>query len=175
MKARIFVLALCAMIIASACAFADHGDMGKGCMMDKGSHGKMMMKMGKDDMFFKKAHFILENASAIGLTDDQKTKIKAQKYAVKKSMIKKEADIELLALDIKEELWKDDINLNNLNALIDKKYAAKAEKAKELAGAYVNLKNILTKEQQKKLKDMCEGGMRGKMSHESEEERGEER
>ena len=174
MKTRIFVLVLCALLIASSGAFADHGGKGKCCMMDKcgmmDGRGKMMFKMDKDDMFFKKAHFLLENASEIGLTDDQVAKIKAQKYALKKSKIKKSADIKIFALDIKEELGKDTVDLNNLKNMIDKKYAAKAEKAKELAEAYVNLKNILTKEQQKKLKDLCAGGKYGKKMEEPDEE-----
>lgn len=150
---RIFILALCVLALASTYALADSCSAGKGDMMHKNC--KMMSKMDRGDMLSCKAHFIVEKASELGLSDDQVEKVKALKYSAKKNLIKKDADIETLALDIKEALGKDEVDLNAVNSLIDKKYAVKAERTKDLVKACVNVKKILTNDQQKKLKDMC--------------------
>jgi hypothetical protein len=146
-------------------AFADDSRM-CGCEMCRcdmmGMQEKMWSKMELDDMFLKKAHFILANADEIGLNDEQAQKVEALKLSVKKSLIKHDADIELLALDIKEELGKEEINTATVNSLIDKKYGVKAQKAKDIVGAYADIKKSLTKEQQQKLKDMWLSSMTGR-------------
>lgn len=150
---RIFILSLCVLAFASTYALADSCSTGKCDMMHKNC--KMMSKMDRGDMFSCKAHFIVEKASELGLSDDQVEKVKALKYSAKKNLIKKDADIETLALDIKEALGKDEVDLNAVSSLIDKKYAVKAERTKDLVKACVNVKKILTNDQQKKLKDLC--------------------
>lgn len=159
---KISILVFCALALASTCALADGCSMGKCDMMHK--NGKMMSKMDRGDMFSCKARFIVEKASELGLSDDQVEKVTALKYSVKKNLIRKDADIETLALDIKEALGKDEVDLKAVNSLIDKKYAVKAEKTKDLIEACVNVKRILTKDQQKKLKELCSGCAMGKKS-----------
>lgn len=158
--ARIFILAFCALALVSTYALADSCSMGKCDMMNK--HGKMMSKMDRGDMFSCKARFIIEKASDLGLSDDQVEKVKTLKYSVKKNLVKKDADIEILALDIKEALGKDEVDLDAVNNLIDKKYAAKAERTKTTIEACINVKKILTKDQQKKLKELCSSCAMGK-------------
>ena len=63
--------------------------------------------------------------------------------------------IYIIAIDIKSAMWEDTIDVNSTNALIDKKYDLKKEKAKALVAAYAELKSMLTDEQQKKLKSLC--------------------
>jgi Spy/CpxP family protein refolding chaperone len=124
------------------------------------------------DMFVFKAHFILANASDLGLSDDQMDKIMALKYGFKKSVIKNDADIESLVLDIKEELRKAEVDVAAVNTLIDKKYAAKAQRAKEIVSSCVSLKKVLTKEQMGKLKDLWQGGMMKKAKYPGIEKEG---
>jgi Spy/CpxP family protein refolding chaperone len=166
---KIFIIAFLALAALSTVALADDSPMGRCTMMC--AHEKMWSKMDLDDMLFFKIHFVLANAADIGLSDDQAEKIKALKYSVKKGLIKNDADIESIALDIKEELRKDVIDTNAVNGLIDKKYAVKAQKAKDLVGAYANLKTILTKEQIKKAKDLMTGCMGEKGKHMMMEEK----
>ena len=153
------IIACCVLAVASSVVFAD------GCGMEKcnfgAGHGKMSHKMEIDKIFFYKASLILKNASELGLSAEQIEKIKALKYGIEKNSIKEEADIKSVALDIKEALWKDNIDSNAVNKLIDQKYALKAQKAKEAIGAYVTLKGILTPEQLGKLKEMHRGSMKG--------------
>ena len=151
---RIFILAFCVLALASTHALADSCYMkGKCDMMHE--HGKMMSKMDRGDMFSCKIRFIMEKASELGLSDDQAEKVKALKYSVKKNLIRKDADIETLTLDIKEALGKDEVDLSAVNNLVDKKYTIKAQKTKDLIEACANVKKILTKDQQKKLKELC--------------------
>lgn len=117
---------------------------GKGC-------GK---KQGLDDKFYKKAHMILMNQEELGLTDDQAKQIKDLKINTKKSVIKTNAEIELITLDAKVLLYEDKIDTKKLDALIDKKYDIKKEKAKTLVQSMATLKGFLTPEQMSKLKEL---------------------
>ena len=104
--------------------------------------------------FSYKARFILENKKELGLLDEQVKKIKDLKIEAKKDLIRKKAELDILALDIKGELWRDTIDTDRVNKLIDKKYELKKEKAKSLVNTYVALKNILTDEQREKMKEL---------------------
>ncbi len=104
--------------------------------------------------FSYKARFILENKKELGLSDEQVKKIKDLKIKTKKDLIRKKAELDILALDIKGELWKGTIDTDRVNKLIDKKYELKKERAKSSVNTYVALKSILTNEQSKKMKEL---------------------
>lgn len=127
-----------------------------------------------EEKFLKKAHFFLKNQEELELSDEQIEKIKDLKIKTQKDIIRKDAELEILALDLQSGLWKDTINIDVVNKLIDKKYDLKKGKAKSLVDAYAALKDILTEEQKKKMKDlwkkckkeMMHGSMmKGKMGH----------
>jgi len=109
-------------------------------------------KMDFDEKFYHKAKFMLANASEVNLSEAQQDKILDLKMRIKKSMIMKDAEIKVLALNIMEELKKDDVNLDIVNTLIDQKYELKKAKAKELAAAFTELCQIPSKEQKTQLK-----------------------
>lgn len=146
------ILPLCSFLLLTTLSFADDCPMGKCEKMVM--REKSWSKMSIDDAAFHKAHFILANASELGLNDSQIEKITVIKYNAKKTLIKADAEIESMALDIKQALGKPEIDVNQVNSLIDKKYSLKAKKAKDLIQAYVDIKKTLTSEQVKKLKDM---------------------
>ena len=60
----------------------------------------------------------------------------------------------VIAVDIKKAMWQDEIDVSAVNALIDKKYSLKTEKAKMLVAAEVQLQSILTAEQKQELKQL---------------------
>jgi len=170
----VLAMGLLALAAFSTRAIADDQACCQGMKM--GMQGKMMgamqermeNKMDLDEMFFNKAHSIMENAAELGLSDDQLQKVKTLKTNTKKSMIKSDAEVEVLVLDIEAALEKDEIDVNNTTALIDKKYSIKSQEAKTLVGAYADLKNVLSKDQMKKLHDIwnrqkMEWGKRGMM------------
>ncbi len=104
--------------------------------------------------FYKKAKYALKYQDKIKLTDEQVDKIIDLKMSLKKEMINKKAQIEIILLDIKKELYSDDVNVDKVNNLIDKKYNLKAEKTKSALKAYSELKNVLKDEQMDKLKEI---------------------
>ena len=55
-------------------------------------------------------------------------------------------------MDIKEAMWSDNLDLEAINTLIDKKYDLKKAKAKSSIADYAELKGILTEEQKAKMK-----------------------
>ncbi|MEE8317654.1 MAG: Spy/CpxP family protein refolding chaperone [Candidatus Omnitrophota bacterium] len=107
---------------------------------------------GLDGKIYHKAGFLLKNKKKLGLSDGQVKKIKAMKIKTKKDLIKRKAEIELIAVDIKKELWKDTVNAKAVKALIGKKYDLKKQKAQSLLDTYMALKNVLTEEQKETLK-----------------------
>jgi len=140
----------------------EKGVEGKCPMMKKGMMDKDMM--GMEDKFAAKAHFYLENAKELGLSEEQKTKISDLKLKVKKSMTMKDAEIDVAGMDVVELMGKDEMDMNAVNTAIDRKYELKKAEAKEAAAALVELKGVLTKEQLQKAKDICGGSMMcGKM------------
>ena len=143
----VVVMLLCFFLSATQVYAEGHGKM-------KGGHGDF-----GDKVFFK-AMLIIKNQEELGLSDDQVKKVKDLKIASKKDLIRKKAEIDLLVLDIKAALWEDTVDINAVNALIDKKYEIKKAKAKSLVAALVALKEVLTEEQQKKLKGLCKKGKR---------------
>ncbi|MFH1552248.1 MAG: hypothetical protein ABID83_01225 [Candidatus Omnitrophota bacterium] len=107
---------------------------------------------GLDEKIFCKAKFILQNEDELGLSDKQVEKIKALKFETKRELVKRDAEIDLVMIDIKEKLYMDKVDVPGMNALIDKKYEMKKEKAKYLVKQYADLKAILTDEQMDKMK-----------------------
>lgn len=104
--------------------------------------------------FFEKASFILGQYGELELSEEQTGKIKELKIKVKKDLIMKEAEIEVLAIDIKSAMWKSSIDVDAVNTLIDKKYALLADKTKFLVKSFASLKNILNDDQKNKLKKL---------------------
>jgi len=134
-----------AVVFCVPATYAGH-DQG-GCK--QGGHQKKL-----DEKVFYKAHFILMNQEELGLTEEQVATIKDLKIATKKDLIKREAEIDLIAVDIKTALWQDTIDVAAVNALIDQKYMLKKEKTKALVAAYATLKNTLSTEQRQAFKEV---------------------
>ena len=118
---------------------------------DKKDHGG-----GLESKFSCKAGMILRNKEELSLTDEQMKRLKELKVATKKDLVRKNADIDILAIDIKSKLWEETIDTEAINALIDRKYEIKKAKAKALVAACAELKRILTEEQIGKLKALKE-------------------
>jgi len=107
-----------------------------------------------EEKFSKKALFFLKNQEELGLSDEQIEKIKNLKIKIKKDIIGKDAELEIVSLDLQSGLWKEKIDTIVLNELIDKKYDLKKGKAKFLVEAYAALKDILTEEQKENMKSV---------------------
>ncbi len=111
-------------------------------------------KKGLKAKFFHKVCLLDEYRDNVGLSDEDMRKVWQLKMETKKTLIRKGADIELAALDIKEALNQDEIDIPALEQFVDKKYELKKEKSKALVAAYARLKNMLTAEQEGTLKEL---------------------
>jgi len=106
-----------------------------------------------EDKFYHKAHFVLVHKETAGLSDEQIQAIKDLKHETKKTLIKQQADIDILVVDIESKLRAHPtLDLEGINQLIDQKYEIKKSKVKGLASAFSQLKGIVTEEQWDKLK-----------------------
>ncbi len=140
-SARIIGIVLFLFGVSLSSAFADEGT-------------RQMDKSGLEQKFYKKAYMAISYADELKIADTQLIKIKALKSKLKKSTIMKEAEINVLALEISDELGEEKIDLDSVNKLLDRKYELKKQLAKELVEAYVELREILTEEQMAKMKDL---------------------
>jgi Spy/CpxP family protein refolding chaperone len=117
------------------------------------NYGKQKSKL--ESNFFKKVMFIYDHKDMLSLTDKQLDEIKELKIALKKSLIQNKADIEIISIDIKSNVfYSDSIDLKATEKLIDQKYKYKTERAKTLVRAHAKLEKILTEEQNKIMKSV---------------------
>jgi Spy/CpxP family protein refolding chaperone len=112
-------------------------------------------KKGLDDKLAGKMHMAVVNAGELGLTDEQVDQIIDLKVKMKKDVIQYNAKIDTVKIDIKYELWKDQIDRAKIDEQINVKYDMKKDKAKSLVAYLVEFKGILSDEQNEQLKSMC--------------------
>jgi Spy/CpxP family protein refolding chaperone len=131
---------VCATVLAlSTLAYADGGYKGKS------GENELLMKI----------KMIMLHKSDLGLTDEQTDKLADIKHAVMKDVIKMEADIDIIAVDVKTLLMKDTVDVAKIQPLVEKKYQIKKDKAMRCIQALADAKKVLTPEQIKQLKDIC--------------------
>lgn len=150
------ILILCACLLPSL-AFADDMMAGRCRMGMMGTMERGAQSAGGEDMFFHKAFFILSNSDEIGLSDEQIDNIKKIKMRVIKNTILREAEIDAVSLDLAGALQEENPDQKTVQNLLDKKYDMKKQKASEIIKGYMDMKNILSKDQTKKLKDIYKG------------------
>ena len=119
-----------------------------------------MHKECLSNKFFHMAHAIFENQSELGFSTENIHKVKELKINMKKSLIKATAEVETIGVDIMAKMWEDSPDMNDINKLLDKKYALKKESMRELLSAFVTLKKMLSKDQLCKLHSLCKANQR---------------
>lgn len=95
----------------------------------------------------KKVGVLWVHKEKLGLKEKQLNKIKDIKHKAIKEMIQLEADKEIVALDLKSEMWNKSINVGAVNKLIDAKYDAKKKLAKTYVKAIGAIQKVLSGEQ----------------------------
>ncbi len=137
----------------------------------KGDAGlrKMEHKKFSENAFFRKVKMIYRLQEELGVTDEQLATVNSLKVALKKDVIMKNAKSEVIDVDIKAALYGDDVDVEAVDQLIDKKYAIKVQKAKKIISFIAELKKVLTPEQKDKLKMLVrEYKPQGKWKHRAE-------
>lgn len=112
-------------------------------------------KPGFEIKFSGKIKTILAHQELLKLSEDQVKQINDLKILMKKELIRNKAEIEIVSIDIKSNLFgSDKIDLKMMEKLIDQKYKIKKEQAKSLVKAFSQLQDILNKEQKDILKNL---------------------
>jgi len=109
---------------------------------------------GLEAKLFHKAYFILRNEKELELTEEQVQSVRDIKHDAKKRLIRQDAEIGVLGVDIRSKLYDNPVDVEAIHDLIDQKYAVKIEKAKGLVDSFAALKAILGEEQWTKLKEL---------------------
>ena len=95
------------------------------------------------DKFFWKLKKLMVWQDDLGLSAEQVEQLKALKWSTKRAAIEHKAQADMLKVDIKSELYKDAIDLDKVNTLIDEKYEVKKAKSKLFARGFAEMKSIL--------------------------------
>jgi len=122
--------------------------VGRGPMMGRGPMGPRAMGAGCP-MFIAP-----DLADKIGLSEEQKSKFDDIITNHKKDMIRKDADISLAQIDLNKLMSQDNPDMNLVKESIQKIATLKADKEFSQFKAMIETKNVLTKEQQDKLKEL---------------------
>lgn len=104
-----------------------------------------------NDKFLQKQRRILKYKEELGLNQKQIEKIEALKINLEKDMVLLDAKIEVVNIELRSVLSRDEADIKTVNDLIDQKSELEKSKGKALAAAYVNLKEVLTPEQRANL------------------------
>lgn len=107
-----------------------------------------------EDKFFFKAKMTLSMAQELGLSAEQVKTIKDLERNMKKEVLRTDADMEIIALDIEEQLSADVPEAEAIKAAVEKKFDLNKKKAQSLIDSYIALKGVFTKEQKEKLKEL---------------------
>ena len=104
-----------------------------------------------DEMFFEKAHFIVETQEELGYPDEKIDPIRNLVLETKKTILKQDAEIMGLELDIKAKLHDYSVDVDAAGKLVDQKYELEKAKEKVLVGAIAKMKSLMTKEEYDKM------------------------
>lgn len=107
---------------------------------------------------------VLMAGDELGLTDEQETRLRAIKTAFKKEQITRKAQVDLVKVDLRQLLHNDQASMNEIEAIVNKMYALKAELRLASIKATREAKTVLTPEQRKKMKALRKHERKGSRS-----------
>ena len=125
-----------------------------GKMMD-GMHKQKQDRKGSmdlEDHFFDVTKLLLSQQEEFKLTDKQRSDIMKLKMNLKKEFLRKNAEIEILKMDIGMGLMEDKVDAKSVKSQMKKVSSIKDEKSEALVDAIVSIKGMLTSDQMMKLK-----------------------
>jgi Spy/CpxP family protein refolding chaperone len=141
-----------------------------GCMNEKGGGmhegGMMMGGMGHQEMGMMQGGMMdgggmWKQVMSLGLDDKQKESLKALRSRMMKEMAKRKADKQIAAIEQKDLMDKDPLDLKAVEASAKKNASLSAEMFLAHVKAHEEMKSILTADQRKRLKEMMEDGGHG--------------
>lgn len=91
------------------------------------------------------------NKDLLGLTEEQLDKIKDIKHSALKDLIRLNAEVDVLEIDLQSEMWEPLIAVETVNGLLDQKFAAKNKIAKTFVQAVADMQQVLSEDQRAKV------------------------
>lgn len=148
MRKRLSVLSL--VTVGMLSTLLVFGTIAQAC--PSGSKGKAQKcKIGQ---LKKNAKMLWLHKDHLKLTDEQLDQIKDIKHSAIKDIIRLKADIDVTKVDIKSEMWMEQIETGKVNKLIDQKYASKNNIAKTYVKALADMQKVLDDDQRAKWREI---------------------
>jgi Spy/CpxP family protein refolding chaperone len=140
---------------------ADERRMGQGMrgMMGQGMMGEMMREMKgmwSNPWFRYGVTLTLQNAEKLGLTDKQKEQLEDIRRKYTKDIIRQDAELDIVELDIEKLLGEPAIDLAKVKDALKKIGDIKMQIRYLRVEAFVEARKVLTDEQREKLKKLME-------------------
>lgn len=157
-----------------------HGKMCPTCGM---GHGRRMMRGGMMKAMFKIMVWkVMMHADELGLSDDQIDKLRNRHVEGKKQMIQLACQMKMDMIDVKAAVMREDIDMAATEAKVREIGKLKGDMMMAMIQMMHDMKQTLTPEQRKKIKEMMMSwfkkdgmsGMEEEDEDEGEEEEGEE-
>jgi Spy/CpxP family protein refolding chaperone len=120
-----------------------------GCGMRGFPQGDMGMHRNPYNMLKK-------HAKELGLTNDQLNEIKLKSISTEKATIELRSKLETLHVDMKAEMDNDKPSRSTIYKLLDEINSKEGELKKARITLFLDIKDILTPEQEAKVKELCE-------------------
>ena len=183
MSKRLFLWAVTAIVVGAAFLVGNPARAQEG--MTKGKHEMGMMREGMKgekhqdgiqgcrmmEGEHREGHeFFLGMKDELGLSDEQVSKLKALKSETEKQMIRTEADIEILQIELHDILSQDKVNVKAVDTKIEKMGELQTKMYKAHIHARLNAQKILTPEQLKKHREIKGKRKHGMRKHEKDME-----
>jgi Spy/CpxP family protein refolding chaperone len=157
MKKLVAGLTLSLLVAMVAIVYAQgHGMMGEGPEMGHGFMGKGFGMMGGEQHLLKKL-------MSLGLDEKQNEAIKGIVRTTQKETIKKRADLSVARIELQELLDEDPVNMTAVEPKVKQIESLETDIHLSRIKTLEAIKSKLTPDQRKKLKEMREPGMMGKM------------
>lgn len=145
--------AVIAAVLIFASAALAYGEMG-GRGMGPGMMGECVM----GGQMMDAEHHMSQHLIALDLDDRQKTLISEIKSKMMKETIRRNADIRIVLIDLRELLSKDPVDMKTVEAKVKQLEMMRTEMHLSHIKAMEDIKTKLTPEQRKKFREMIEAG-----------------
>lgn len=157
MSKKIIILAIAALMVSSI-AFAMEPGPGDHRMM---RHAGYRIMMAEKNLL--PAHMLLKFKDEIGLTDSQIDKIDKMQDAYQEAAIKKQADVKVQELKLNSYLKEDKIDRGKMEKMIRAIAQMRTDSQIDHINYLLDLKDILTPEQVKKIDEFKKDRMHKRM------------
>ena len=107
-----------------------------------------------ESRFYRTVQLVIDNGKELGLSDEQTAKLKKLSTDVQKEMIRRDAGIKTLKVEIDTFMWESPFDQDSINNLVAERHHLEHEKDVYILSSFTKLNNILNEEQRSKVNDL---------------------